>query len=456
MNRKVIGTSIVVVGLLAGSFLAGSLAFKGGGSAATATQPPGLTGSIVTPTATPKVVTPTATPKVTITPTVTPEDGDQGNEGGSTSQAGSASGGGTQVGDTGQQSGNGGNNTTDPPTQAPPAITPTLPPADPPTPEPPAPEPPAEEPEELEEPEEPEEPEPPVVNEAPIVLESAPANEETGVALGTTIEVTFSEPMDTGSVEDAFSINPVVSGSFAWDPAGLVMTFTPDADFGYNTKVVWNVDGSAQDEAGLDMGDGYGGSFWVLRQKTMSLYSQAGRDGFVYMPSVPSIDPVITEGFNGHNSLKVGSWYRGFVSFDLAKLPANTIEITAAELVIHQRAHHAQAYTAETGALWAISLPYGDLDASDSATPTPKICPNVCYPLGMELTNSPADGWKNADVTILVRANWNTTEGGVERLSQFRLQFEHENAGMGPDVWAEFHSGEAGGTGPRLEVTFVY
>ncbi len=233
------------------------------------------------------------------------------------------------------------------------------------------------------------------------------------------------------------------------------MTFTPDANFDYNTKVEWSVAQSATDSSGLAMDSESSGSFMLLRQKTISLYSQPGRDGFVYAPTANALNKVVTAPVEGHNSLMVSSWKRGFISFDLGLLPAGTVDITAAELSIHQRAHDPKAYTAETGALWVVSLPYGNLDLGDYSTPTPTICPNICYPLGLELSSSAADGWKSVDVTTLVRGDWNNSNG-AEHLSQFRLQFLNENKGDGPDAWAEFHSGESTSAGPRLQVTFVY
>ena len=450
MKRKAIGTSLVVAGLLAGSFLAGALVFSSGGSGASGSTS-GQAGTIVTPTLVP-TATKTATVPLAATATPAPEETEEGT--GQLTGSLTSIGGGTQTGGTGTGAGS---LTVDPPAPAPP----TPPPVDPPTPEPPAPLPPVVEPEPPVV-----EPEPPVVvNEAPFVTQSLPADGQTGVALGSAIEVTFSEPMDQAATEAAFSIDPAVSGTFAWDAEGLTLTFTPDAPFDYNTNVEWQIAQAAADQAGLGMAGDFEGVFVVLRQKTISLYSQPARDGFVYAPGAAALNKVVTEGFNGHNSLLVGTWTRGFLSFDLAKLPAETVDIVAAELQVHQRSHHAQAYTGSTGALWAVSLPYGNLDLGDFATPTPTICPSLCYPLGKELSSSAADGWKSTDMTLLVRADWNASAGeiggfvgpgGVEKLSQFRLQFLNENNGAGPNVWAEFHSGEAGGMAPRLEVTFVY
>lgn len=460
MQRKAIGTTLVLAGLLAGSFLAGALVFSGGGSGATG-SPAVDTAALVTPT-------PTATRTATATPTATAIKTPDIQ--GAQEQTGGLEGSLTSISSAVQSSGDGGGTpgqTHGPSAPVAPAVPPVLPPVEQPAPQQPEVAPPIEPVPPVAEPEPPvEQPEPPAsVDEAPYIIEFSPADGETGVGLKPVVSVTFSEPMDEASTEAAFSISPPVLGAFAWEDDGRVLKFTPDVAFDYSTKVEWQVASSATDEAGLAMTSGQASSFLVLRQKTMTLYSQPARDGFVYAPGAGALDHVVTEGFNGHNSLLVGTWTRGFLSFDLADLPAEAVDITAAELVIHQRAHHAQAYTGTTGALWIVSLPYGDLDIGDFATPTPTVCPNLCYPLGFELSSSAADGWKTVEVTPLVRADWKAGvanleslvgPGGPERLSQFRLQFLNENNGAGPNVWAEFHAGEAGGSAAKLSVTYVY
>jgi hypothetical protein len=459
MERKVIARSVVMVGLLAGAFLAGSLLF--GNSPRTAGSGQDFAGaSTPHPTATipPAAVQPAATITPTAAPPVVADTGagtlqPVGSGSDVQDNAGPGAGGGNGVGNGGS-----GHTSADTPAplepqapQTPPAQPPGPPTLEPPATQPPAPEPPTPVP-----------PAPEPVNEAPFVAETLPADDAIGVLPNTGIEIVFSEPMDQASAEAAFSLNPEVSGAFSWDPEGRTMTFTPDAPFEYNTLVEWQVAPTAADESGLEMASSFASSFRVLRQKTIKLYSQPSNDGYVFAPPVAAPQKVVTAG-GSHNALLVGTWTRGFLSFDLGKLPADTVAITGAELHVHQRAHHAQAYTGETGALWVVTLPYGDLDIGDYATPTPTVCPNLCFPLGLELSGSAADGWKSTDVTLLVQQDWKAGKGDIgslaigptEKLSQFRLQFLNENKGAGPDVWAEFHSGEAGGMAPRLQITYL-
>jgi cell division septation protein DedD len=76
------------------------------------------------------------------------------------------------------------------------------------------------------------------------------ANTPTGtdVPVSTVISVTFDEAMNETSVEDAFSIDPSVTGSVSWD--GNTMTFTPDADLAYETTYNVTIGTGAEDLAG--------------------------------------------------------------------------------------------------------------------------------------------------------------------------------------------------------------
>src|SRR6185369_11792694 len=62
----------------------------------------------------------------------------------------------------------------------------------------------------------------------PVVTQISPAHDATAVAPDAPIVIHFSKPMDTASVEHAFSTVPPVKGAFAWTAAHDQMTFTPD------------------------------------------------------------------------------------------------------------------------------------------------------------------------------------------------------------------------------------
>ena len=61
----------------------------------------------------------------------------------------------------------------------------------------------------------------------PVITTSYPRHAETSVPTWSSIVLQFSKSMDTNSIQKAFSINPVVGGTFSWSPAKDKMTFTP-------------------------------------------------------------------------------------------------------------------------------------------------------------------------------------------------------------------------------------
>jgi parallel beta-helix repeat protein len=79
-----------------------------------------------------------------------------------------------------------------------------------------------------------------VKDDLPTVTEVSPADESTGVAITTTISATFSEAMNTTSVEDAFSISPIVTGTKSW--AGNKMVFRPN--LAYSTPYTMTINAS--------------------------------------------------------------------------------------------------------------------------------------------------------------------------------------------------------------------
>jgi glycosidase len=61
----------------------------------------------------------------------------------------------------------------------------------------------------------------------PVVVSQTPAHAATNISTATAIVLKFSKPMDTNSVQSAFSTTPAKSGTFAWSPISDTMTFTP-------------------------------------------------------------------------------------------------------------------------------------------------------------------------------------------------------------------------------------
>ena len=75
----------------------------------------------------------------------------------------------------------------------------------------------------------------------PVVVSNSPAHDSTNAATLAPIVLQFSQPMETNSVQAAFSTTPAVSGTFAWSAGKDAITFTPVSGFPPLTTVTVRV-----------------------------------------------------------------------------------------------------------------------------------------------------------------------------------------------------------------------
>jgi outer membrane protein assembly factor BamB len=92
----------------------------------------------------------------------------------------------------------------------------------------------------------------------PNVTDNYPADLATEVALDESISVTFSELMEESRTEDAFTIDPSITGQFIWDSEE--MTFDPDAPLMGETVYTVTVSGDATDRSGNPLDGDYDGT----------------------------------------------------------------------------------------------------------------------------------------------------------------------------------------------------
>ena len=90
---------------------------------------------------------------------------------------------------------------------------------------------------------------------APTIEGTSPAANAVGVYVGTTIEITFSEPMNTGSVEGAFSVDKGVTGGYSWSNNTLI--YTPGQALAEGTTYTVTIGTGAQDLVGLPIASTY-------------------------------------------------------------------------------------------------------------------------------------------------------------------------------------------------------
>jgi hypothetical protein len=89
----------------------------------------------------------------------------------------------------------------------------------------------------------------------PRIVSTSPAPGTTGTVLRPPIVVTFDEPMNTATVEAAFSVSMPASppsGTFSWD-GGAEMIYSFSADFPYGSDVRYRFGSGALDLAGNEM-----------------------------------------------------------------------------------------------------------------------------------------------------------------------------------------------------------
>ena len=85
---------------------------------------------------------------------------------------------------------------------------------------------------------------------------------------GTDIVVTFSETMDTSTVEGAFALTPAANGDFRWkSPDNTLLTFDPNSDLENATTYTVTIGTGGKDLAGNSLKDNYVFSFTVGEDK---------------------------------------------------------------------------------------------------------------------------------------------------------------------------------------------
>jgi hypothetical protein len=94
----------------------------------------------------------------------------------------------------------------------------------------------------------------------PKVVNHLPLNDEVDVPVTTTVQITFSEPMNQPLTEDAFSLDSV-DGTFSWSANGKTMTFVPSSSLAFNTVYTAIVTKNAADSQGDHMSSDYSWSF---------------------------------------------------------------------------------------------------------------------------------------------------------------------------------------------------
>ncbi len=87
----------------------------------------------------------------------------------------------------------------------------------------------------------------------PVVNTITPSHDSTGVSVASTLSLTFSQAMNTSSVQTAFSTTPATTGNFTWASSNTVMTYTPSSNMAGNTLYAVRIEATAMDTNNLAM-----------------------------------------------------------------------------------------------------------------------------------------------------------------------------------------------------------
>ncbi|MBU0677788.1 MAG: Ig-like domain-containing protein [Verrucomicrobia bacterium] len=95
----------------------------------------------------------------------------------------------------------------------------------------------------------------------PSVIACMPEHDTNNVALLSDIILDFDTPMNTGSVQSAFSLIPAAAGSFTWANNQTRLTFTPDQALDSNAVYRVTLNAACAATNGLELGAGFSSRF---------------------------------------------------------------------------------------------------------------------------------------------------------------------------------------------------
>ncbi len=105
-----------------------------------------------------------------------------------------------------------------------------------------------------------------VGDKAPEVYTTVPAQGDSAVITHSSVEVTFSQPMDTLATEQAFSTQPSSHGYFYWDDRGEILTYALYDTLARNTTYRVTIDTTARNSAGRALAEPFVFEFKTARQ----------------------------------------------------------------------------------------------------------------------------------------------------------------------------------------------
>jgi Bacterial Ig-like domain len=296
----------------------------------------------------------------------------------------------------------------------------------------------------------------------PKISSATPQDSTTGIDPNPTIAVYFSEPMDKAATQAAFTfLTPSLTASesvkFSWNPTGITMFVQRSTPFLYGVAVIWNVGPGAKDLSGnvLEGASSALRGFTVIHKGTFKLYSDGSLDGFAMKNSFVFSPEVQTSFYLNPPST---NFVRGFITFDLSKLPNLTkiSNVTSASMHVFQ--DEIQCNGDQYGLLGNVlveNISYAVLSSvffntffntAPIATGTTNI-----------LSTNATLGYKVMDATKQVGYDVQNHNGLFNR-SQWRLKFANDATSQGQNCgdirWADGTATQS--KKPYLDITYLY
>ena len=245
--------------------------------------------------------------------------------------------------------------------------------------------------------------------------------------------ISFSEPMDKASVQAAWQSPglPASAVTFGWDDTGTILTVTPNEPLVIAEIVAleesaqaygYSINTAATDLAGNSLEQDYEVVFTTARRWTTSIFVDTNMSKFVASNGDVGGEGFATMAINrvGDNANNQG--IRSFVSFPLADLPADLIELESAQMdVLEGWNQTGFPLVADANGLGEMKVHDVEFDEILSTT--------FNLELGVEagtLMKFPS-GATPVDVTDLVLADLDA----AATYSQFRLAFTKNSDGNG-------------------------
>jgi hypothetical protein len=135
----------------------------------------------------------------------------------------------------------------------------------------------------------------------PVLNAATPNHDSTGVSVSSALSMTFSQSMNTNSVQSAFSTIPATTGSFTWSSGNTVLTYVPSSNMAGNTLYRLRIASAASDTNGLALPGAFESRF------TTGTASSLAR------PSINSVTSAnLTETVKCHGNSQRGGHHRLF------------------------------------------------------------------------------------------------------------------------------------------------